>query len=430
MDELKKLKHIGGLVNNILPLVYDESLSYYEVTCKILELINEANIEGMKEDIDYIKNLLEDIDLEELASIINGLFNDDTPNMDGTASAGESSSASRSDHVHPSDTSKANKDLGISSGSANQYVKILTVDSDGKPTSFGSGTPSSVELSNSNPAMNGAVSAGSGTKASRDDHVHPSDTSKLNTTGDGSNVTTAFTVASSRSNIASGEKLSALFGKIAKWFADLGTAAFRAATSSVTSGSSALVESGAVFTELNDKTENNEIAIVITGKRPSMAVTAGQYVIVRGSTISNITDGLYTAVNALSPSTDVTASDLATVSNGGMNHLRDSTAPFTDNLSHIDSLFNIPNGIVNIRIGQLDNNTIGVPSAIASDLSENPWQLQGGWQSNGYYKGIMYTPWNTPYVSVPVIGTRFLIVWCDITRWEFSTLDGTTVWTS
>lgn len=45
--------------------------------------------------------------------------------------------------------------------------------------------------------------------------------------GDASNVTAAFTAASTRANITTGEKLSVLFGKIAKWFADLGSLAFK-----------------------------------------------------------------------------------------------------------------------------------------------------------------------------------------------------------
>lgn len=49
--------------------------------------------------------------------------------------------------------------------------------------------------------------------------------------GDGSNVTAAFSAASTRANIATGEKLSVLFGKIAKWFADLGTLAFKSSVS-------------------------------------------------------------------------------------------------------------------------------------------------------------------------------------------------------
>lgn len=50
---------------------------------------------------------------------------------------------------------------------------------------------------------------------------------KLDKAGDGSSVTAAFTEASSRTNIATGEKLSVLFGKIAKWLSDLGSLAFK-----------------------------------------------------------------------------------------------------------------------------------------------------------------------------------------------------------
>ena len=50
---------------------------------------------------------------------------------------------------------------------------------------------------------------------------------KLAKIGDGSNVTAAFTAADSRTNIATREKLSVLFGKIAKWLADLGSLAFK-----------------------------------------------------------------------------------------------------------------------------------------------------------------------------------------------------------
>jgi len=50
--------------------------------------------------------------------------------------------------------------------------------------------------------------------------------SALQPSGNGSNVTSTFTAASSRTNISSGEKLSTIFGKIAKWFADLKSVAF------------------------------------------------------------------------------------------------------------------------------------------------------------------------------------------------------------
>lgn len=59
----------------------------------------------------------------------------------------------------------------------------------------------------------------------------PDVSGKLDKTGDGSNVTAAFTAAETRTNIATGEKLSVLFGKIAKWFADLGSLAFKSSVS-------------------------------------------------------------------------------------------------------------------------------------------------------------------------------------------------------
>lgn len=49
--------------------------------------------------------------------------------------------------------------------------------------------------------------------------------------GDSSTLTAAFTTATTRANIATGEKLSVLFGKIAKWFTDLGSLAFKSTVS-------------------------------------------------------------------------------------------------------------------------------------------------------------------------------------------------------
>ena len=49
---------------------------------------------------------------------------------------------------------------------------------------------------------------------------------KLSSTGNASNVTVAFSEATSRANLATGEKLSVSLGKIMKFFADLKTVAF------------------------------------------------------------------------------------------------------------------------------------------------------------------------------------------------------------
>lgn len=82
------------------------------------------------------------------------------------------------------------------------------------------------ETTASNIKMNGTAAVGSSENVARADHVHPSDSGKLSTSGNGSNVTVAFTAATTRANIATSEKLSVIMGKLAKWFEDLKTVAF------------------------------------------------------------------------------------------------------------------------------------------------------------------------------------------------------------
>ena len=55
----------------------------------------------------------------------------------------------------------------------------------------------------------------------------PNKVSAVSFGGDASEVTAAFSVAETRANIATGEKLSVLFGKIGKWFSDFGSLAFK-----------------------------------------------------------------------------------------------------------------------------------------------------------------------------------------------------------
>lgn len=55
---------------------------------------------------------------------------------------------------------------------------------------------------------------------------HQDISGKLDKTGDASTTTVAFSAASARENVKTGEKLSVIVGKIAKWFSDLKTVAF------------------------------------------------------------------------------------------------------------------------------------------------------------------------------------------------------------
>lgn len=86
--------------------------------------------------------------------------------------------------------------------------------------------PEGAAASTTVPKMDGTATTGVETTFARGDHVHPSDTSKLGTAGDGSNVTVAFTAATSRTAPATGEKLSVLMGKLLKFFNDTKTVAF------------------------------------------------------------------------------------------------------------------------------------------------------------------------------------------------------------
>lgn len=137
--------------------------------------------------------------------------------------------------------------------------------------------PSVPSAYTSNPAMDGTASAGSSGSWARGDHVHPTDTTRAaasdltSHTGNTSNPhsvtksqvgldnvpnvstndqTPTFSQASSRANIASGEKLSVILGKIMKYFADLGSVAYKNTTGST---STYLRGDGSWVTPPNDK---------------------------------------------------------------------------------------------------------------------------------------------------------------------------------
>lgn len=91
-------------------------------------------------------------------------------------------------------------------------------------------------------------------------------------------------------------------------------------------GTSGVVNLGTVLTshqDISSKANRDEIGIVVTGKTASQNVTSGQYVIVRNSTISGISDGLYKASANVSAGTAFTSANLTVVSNGGLNSLNE-----------------------------------------------------------------------------------------------------------
>lgn len=55
---MNKLTHFRFWCQKVLPLVYDNSLSYYEVLCKVVEYINKliADTNAIIDNIDELKN--------------------------------------------------------------------------------------------------------------------------------------------------------------------------------------------------------------------------------------------------------------------------------------------------------------------------------------------------------------------------------------
>lgn len=110
---------------------------------------------------------------------------------------------------------------------------------------------------------------------------HQDISGKLDKTGDASTTTVAFSAASARENVKTGEKLSVIVGKIAKWFADLKTVAF--------TGS---------YNDLANKPTIPDIS----GKQDKL--TAGTNITISGNTIS-AKDTTYTSKSAVSGGKDV-----------------------------------------------------------------------------------------------------------------------------
>lgn len=127
-----------------------------------------------------------------------------TPLINGTATAGTSSAASRQDHVHPTDTTRAplaspaltgtpTAPTALAGTNSTQIATTAFVTAAVAAGGGGGSTPS-----DSNPSMNGTASPGVSVNYSRGDHIHPSDTSRAPTsaaTATGTSFTPSGTIA-------------------------------------------------------------------------------------------------------------------------------------------------------------------------------------------------------------------------------------------
>lgn len=76
---MRELRYFKFWCYKVLPLVYDDSLSYYEVLCKVVDYINKLieqdiefghEIEALKEDLAVVQNWINNFDTSYAEKII------------------------------------------------------------------------------------------------------------------------------------------------------------------------------------------------------------------------------------------------------------------------------------------------------------------------------------------------------------------------
>lgn len=75
----KELKHFNFWCYKVLPLVYDDSLSYYEVLCKVVDYINKLieqdkvfaeEIDELQKELNVVKDWIDNFDTSYAEKII------------------------------------------------------------------------------------------------------------------------------------------------------------------------------------------------------------------------------------------------------------------------------------------------------------------------------------------------------------------------
>ena len=74
------MRHFRFWCQKVLPLVYDDSLSYYEVLCKVVKYINNiieedktivADIAELKAELKIVQNWIDNFDTTHIEEIVN-----------------------------------------------------------------------------------------------------------------------------------------------------------------------------------------------------------------------------------------------------------------------------------------------------------------------------------------------------------------------
>ena len=211
--------------------------------------------------------------------------------------------------------------------------------------------PEGAAASSTVPKMDGTAAAGTETAFARGDHIHPTDTSRLSATGDAKNTTVTFTAATTRAAIASGETLSILMGKIAKYMADFGSLAFKSTVAKGDLDADVQASLGKANTALQSFTETDPTvpAWAKAAVKPTYtAAEVGALSLTEAANYAKKSDltnvykykGSVAAVSDL-PASGNTAGDVWNVESSNMNYAWTGTA--WDPLGQIFSIDNITN---------------------------------------------------------------------------------------
>lgn len=74
------LRHFRFWCYKVLPLVYDDSLSYYELLCKVVKYINDLidsdkaiieDVDELKKDVEFVKNWIDNFDTTTLENLLS-----------------------------------------------------------------------------------------------------------------------------------------------------------------------------------------------------------------------------------------------------------------------------------------------------------------------------------------------------------------------
>ena len=79
MNEYNNLTYFKFWCQKVLPLVYDDSLSYYEILCKVVDYINKLidddktiidNVNELKNELDIVQKWISDFDTEFIKQVV------------------------------------------------------------------------------------------------------------------------------------------------------------------------------------------------------------------------------------------------------------------------------------------------------------------------------------------------------------------------